>query len=280
MKKQLNTLYKNLKWAYRNFFRVDISQQIKSHTLPSLPFSTSHGYTVNYNSDGLVVINNCDCLEEPRFKKAYQKSLTVEDWRGADGSKMDMRWRYYIVCWMADHIKHLEGDFVECGVYKGGYSLAVIDYLNFPALNKKFYLLDTYEGLVSHYATQEEIESGLLKTYADYLPVYDEVKATFKNYNVEIIKGPVPDALPLCTAEKICYLSIDMNMAQPEIAAANYFWERLVPGAVMILDDYGFAAHIQQKLAFDNFAKEKKVNILSLPTGQAIIFKPGNQCKF
>jgi hypothetical protein len=65
-----------------------------------------------------------------------------------------------------------------------------------------------------------------------------------------------------------------MNCVEPEIQAANYFWDKLVSGAVMILDDYGFGPHIEQKKAFDIFAKEKKVEILSLPTGQAIIFKP------
>lgn len=260
----------NLKWFLGNFYRTDM-RRLDQRIVP--PYSNSHGFKINYFSDGLVVLNNCDCLGEPRFKKAYEKSLEIDDWRGLDGSKMDMRWRYYIVCWMADYIKHLEGDFVECGVYKGGYSLAVMHYVNFNQLNKVFYLLDTFEGLDPKYASKEEIESGLLNTYAHYLPVYESVKKTFNSYNVKIIKGTVPETLPQCSPDKICYLSIDMNMKEPEIAAANYFWDRLVPGAVMILDDYGFAAHIEQKLAFDEFAREKGVNILSLPTGQAIIFK-------
>jgi hypothetical protein len=42
----------------------------------------------------------------------------------------------------------------------------------------------------------------------------------------------------------------------------------------MLLDDYGWDAHIYQKLAFDEFAKNKSVNILSLPTGQGVLMKP------
>jgi hypothetical protein len=64
-----------------------------------------------------------------------------------------------------------------------------------------------------------------------------------------------------------------MNCVQPEIAAANYFWDKLVVGGVMILDDYGFYLHIEQKKAFDLFAIEKRQDILSLPTGQGIIIK-------
>jgi hypothetical protein len=64
-----------------------------------------------------------------------------------------------------------------------------------------------------------------------------------------------------------------MNVVQPEIAAAEYFWDKLVQGAVLILDDYGFPQHIHQKIAFDDFAKQRNQTILSLPTGQGIIIK-------
>ena len=65
----------------------------------------------------------------------------------------------------------------------------------------------------------------------------------------------------------------DMNCVQPEIAAAEYFWERLVPGAVMLLDDYGHAGHELQKEAFDRFSKHHGVPLLVLPTGQGLIIK-------
>jgi hypothetical protein len=64
-----------------------------------------------------------------------------------------------------------------------------------------------------------------------------------------------------------------MNCVAPEIAAADFFWNKISVGGVMILDDYGFPQHINQKIAFDKFALEKKVEILCLPTGQGIIFK-------
>jgi hypothetical protein len=42
----------------------------------------------------------------------------------------------------------------------------------------------------------------------------------------------------------------------------------------MLLDDYGWESHIQQKIAFDEFALRHGIQILSLPTGQAILMKP------
>ena len=134
--------------------------------------------------------------------------------------------------------------------------------------------MGTFSGLVEDLVSDKEKSAGINNYFGSYKDVYQQVKETFSAFNVEVIKGAVPDTLPLCKAEKICYLSIDMNCVEPEIAATEYFWDKVVSGGVIILDDYGFPDHINQKDAFDKFAKEKKVEILCLPTGQGIIFKP------
>lgn len=259
-KSKITRILENLKWCILNFKKI---------TPDSVPVNN-----LTFKSDGLYTQQNSECLNEPAFLKAYNLSLTVNDWRTE--LNMDMRWRYYIVCWFAHSVKNLEGDFVECGVYKGGYSLAIAEYLQFKSLNKKFWLLDTFNGLVKSHLTQAEVEYGLFEHYEGrYEECYDMVVKTFQPYlNYKIIRGPVPDTLPECKAEKICYLSLDMNITEPEIAAANYFWDKMVSGGIIILDDYGFTAHINQKIAFDKWVKEKNVRLLSLPTGQAIIFKP------
>ena len=75
-------------------------------------------------------------------------------------------------------------------------------------------------------------------------------------------------------AEKVCYVSLDMNAARPEIAAAEFFWPKMSSGAVMVLDDYGWPFHEVQKREFDAFAARHGVTVLPLPTGQGLMFKP------
>ena len=65
-----------------------------------------------------------------------------------------------------------------------------------------------------------------------------------------------------------------MNCVQPEVAAMEYFWPKLVAGGVVILDDYGFSGHEAQKRAADQFAASVGARILSLPTGQGLLIKP------
>lgn len=222
-----------------------------------------------YDRDGLRTIHNCDFIAEPAFERAYRTGRDLDSWFGGD-----LEWRVHTLFWGATRGLELEGDFVECGVHRGGFSKAVIEYTGFGRIpDKRFFLLDSFEGMSAEHLNNAELENELLNY--PYQGNYDLVVNKFAEYsNVVVIKGRIPEALCQVESEKIAFLSIDLNNALPEIAAAEYFWEKLVSGAAMILDDYGWKKHIVQKHAFDEFAGRKGVPILSLPTGQGLIIKP------
>ncbi len=219
-----------------------------------------------YNDGYLISFFNADFTKDPRFIKSYELACKTKSW-----INLDIRWRVYVVCWAAAYAARLEGDFVECGVNRGGYASAVINYVNFKNMKKDFYLLDTFSGFPI-----ENIDLAAKACVDHYQECFDEVVETFKPFkNVKLIKGKVPDTLSQINSNKICYLSIDMNCSEPEIAALNYLWDKLVPGAIIILDDYGCDGDfMRQKTAFDAFALEKNLEILSLPTCQGLIIKP------
>jgi len=223
---------------------------------------------LTYNQDGLASTHNCDFIKDVHFSKAYAAGKATGSWGNSD-----VHWRAHVVCWAAKKGMALDGDFVECGVNKGGLASAVLHYTELYKTSRKLYLLDTYNGLVARYLTEDEKRRD---SNADgYEECYDAVKRTFSDFpNVIIVKGAVPETLKEVNASKIAFLSIDMNCVEPEIAAAEYFWSRLSSGAVIVLDDYGWSGHILQKEAFDRFAVERGVQVLSLPTGQGVIIKP------
>lgn len=213
---------------------------------------------LTYNQDGLATREKtCDFLQETRFAQAYAAGRATGSW----GSSEPL-WRAYILCWAARRAVDLPGDFVECGVNRGGSALTVIDYVGFGALAKTFYLLDTFAG-----------PAGSAGADADGF--FAEVSRTFQPFaNTRLIRGAVPATLEGVPAAQVAYLHLDMNAAPPEAAAAEFFWGRLTSGAVVVLDDYGWAPHLAQKHALDEFAARHGVQVLPLPTGQGLLFKP------
>jgi hypothetical protein len=222
-----------------------------------------------YNEDGMATSHNADILLEDRFARSYQAAKNTGSW-----PHTDLRWRVYVACWAAEKGMRLEGDFVECGVFRGGLAMAVAVYTDIKNCSRSMYLLDTFTGLSEKYAaTEEQSVDYYMRKYDD---IAGQVRETFMNYpNIKIIQGAVPETLSQVPSKKIAYLSLDMNSAVPEIAAAQYFWDKLVPGAVIVLDDYAYKGnHSRQKAEFDQFAAERSVSVLSMPTGQGLLFKP------
>jgi hypothetical protein len=89
-----------------------------------------------------------------------------------------------------------------------------------------------------------------------------------------LVRGKVPDTLNHVEIEQVAYLSIDMNVAEPERAALAHFWPRMVSGGMVVFDDYGWDSAKRQRESHDAFADEHGVKILSLPTGQGLLIKP------
>jgi O-methyltransferase len=220
-----------------------------------------------YDQDGLATNHNCDFIENQKFATAYEAGVLTNSWGGSK-----IHWRAYVACWAATQAMQIEGDFVECGVNRGGLARTVLEFVDLSHSGRSFYLLDTYRGLVADLLTPEELTLGIKP--GGYEECLSDVRQTFAPFPCCIIvPGTVPDTLVQIKSKKIAYLSIDMNCVTPEIAAATTLWPRMSPGAVMLLDDYGWEGHEIQKRAFDEFAASKGTLVLPLPTGQGIIVK-------
>lgn len=229
---------------------------------------------LSYNQDGLATQHNADFMRDPRFVQAY--GVGMENARPGT----QVQWRVHVALWCAAQAIRLEGDFVECGVHTGILSGAVMTWLDFAALApRRFFLFDTWQGIPAEQLSEDERRIGVLemnRKYADGDNLHRDVVKKFSRWpNAVVVRGRVPESLAaLASSPRVAYASIDMNVAAAEMAAADFLWPRLVPGAPMLLDDYGWAAHVNQKKAWDEFAARVGVMILALPTGQGLIVKP------
>ena len=202
---------------------------------------------------------NNSMFEDGEFVAAWQANVESDSDRA-------IVWRRYILACAAYHCVQLEGDFVECGAYKGVGMKTVIDYLGGKDFAKTFWGYDLFEhdDSMAHHAMP------------DHGPeLFEKVTAKFRGYdNVKLIKGEIPAVFLNNSPQKIAYLHIDLNQAPAEIAVLDHLFERVVPAGMIILDDYEWAGVYRgQKLAEDPWFEQRGYRVMPLPTGQGLVFK-------
>jgi hypothetical protein len=247
-----------------------------------------------YNEDGLFTNHNDSFRNRADFRAAYGRALQTlikdpldetakakySQWNGSYIPRTFGQWRVHIALWCASTSAKLNGDFVECGVFVGFISSAIMKYIDWNRQGKMFFLIDTFEGPDLNQFNKNEIirgrkeETERVRKIGGHNYSYETVKRNFQEWkNLKLIKGLVPDILKECPAEKVAYLHIDMNCAFPEISALRFFWDKMVPGGIVLLDDYAFSGFEEQHNAMNDLAEELSFSIASLPTGQGLIIK-------
>jgi hypothetical protein len=229
----------------------------------------------HYDSDGLFTVHNDHFRRNPGFQAAYQRGMQANN-----GLDPHFEWRVHVALWAASSALGAPGDFVECGVNTGFISSAILQRLNWGIVDRRYYLIDTFAGPVTSQFSQEEIQRGRLKVAEGYISkgAYEtdiaRVRANFAEWpNAVVVQGAVPDILPAVDTSSVAFLHLDMNCAYPERAALEYFWNRLSPGALVLLDDYAYYGYESQTAAIDTAARSLGFDVLSLPTGQGLIIK-------
>jgi O-methyltransferase len=236
----------------------------------SPPDSVPASVPVTYQADGLLTEHAADFLSDPRFVQAYDAGKATGSWWDHD-----LQWRAHVVCWAAQQALALDGDFVECGVHRGGYARMIVEYLDFAGhAPRLMHLIDTYCGVPERFsdALAPAVRADLAARYEE---CHEAVCMTFAPFaNVAVVRGIVPDVLPTLDINRVAFLSIDLNAAEPSVEALRHFWPILAPGAIVLLDDYGFRHFADQKPALDSAAAQLGGAILSLPTGQGLMIRP------
>lgn len=191
--------------------------------------------------------------------------------------EMSLAWRLHTLAWAARTALQHDGDFVECGVWKGFCFAFLTDYLNFAAEDRQLYLYDTFKGIPDDMNSENRSNRAYhAETQENPDAILNVVLKRFSKVpNVTVVQGKVPDSFRKACPDKIALLHIDMNSAASEIAALEALFDRVVPGGVILFDDYGWTGYAAQRHAEDAFMAERGHMILELPTGQGLVIKHG-----
>ncbi len=184
----------------------------------------------------------------------------------------------------------LEGDIVECGVWRGGAMLGcamVLDSLGDHS--RDLYLYDTYSGMSD--ATERDVHIWNGRTAEEELaakskgaPIWaiapiDDVTAAFDTVaypkeRLHFVEGKVEDTIPQTAPERISILRLDTDWYESTKHELDHLYDRLVPGGVLIIDDYG--SWQGSRDATDEFISNRAEPLLLNRVGRGrVAVKPG-----
>lgn len=166
-----------------------------------------------------------------------------------------------------------DGAIIEIGVWRGGTGALMAKQAKVCGIPSQVYLCDTFTGVVKAGSKDSSYIGG------EHSDTSREAvdKFVFKQMNldnVQILQGVFPDQ----TSHKVkdlqfrfCHIDVDVYQSAKDIV--EWIWGRIVPGGIVVFDDYGF----QGCEGITKYVEEQMLNkdrlVLHNINGHAIFIK-------
>lgn len=179
----------------------------------------------------------------------------IRIWETVEPFTMVSRERIESVCRAIDYIVDaaVPGDFVECGVWRGGATMAAAMRLLDRGDVRPLWLYDTFEGMPAPEGEEVDVsgvsgkethrrhaEAGEAWFKADLADVCKNVASTgYPESAVNYVKGMVEETIPGSVPEQIAVLRLDTDFFESTRHELEHLVPRIAPNGVLIIDDYG-----------------------------------------
>lgn len=220
------------------------------------------------------LINNHEML-------LYHKGLKKSRVEWSDNFYKQLR--FYSLQQMAYYAleQKLEGDFVECGTWKGHSAYIISSILAKSEFNGNFHIFDSFEGSLSDKIEKDrnlrkELNQKQIKKESDiFYSTENEVKSCLGSFNFTYLyKGWIPNRFNEIENKQFSFVHIDVDLYEPTRQSLDFFYPRLVENGVIVCDDYGLCQFPGAKKAVDEFLKKNSYKIFyEVPMGGCFIIK-------
>lgn len=184
----------------------------------------------------------------------------------------------------------LTGTFCECGVASGALAAAMAYALvKHKEEYRGLHLCDSFEGIplagpkdhdqpgIGHYIADVNLPiEQRLKTSGVSAASVDQVKDNFQNWGLGLLpvsyhQGWFQHTLPDLTPRlpRIAFLRLDGDLYESTKCCLENLYERVIPGGVVLLDDYPLAG---SRAAFEEFFKDRIPEVSSQVDTQAVFW--------
>jgi hypothetical protein len=197
-------------------------------------------------------------------------------------------WRFKLF----EKIKHLNGDIVECGIFKGSglFTWLKLISLEQPHSIKKVIGFDFFDSSFVENLENEQDKTSMSHVFLrsnnlskSEISIEDITKkcinSNFDTSKFELIKGDISvtslEYIRNRPGFRISLLYLDMDLDKPTYDSLCVFWDRIVPGGIIVFDEYAYH-NWSESNGVDRFLKGKNLNLLNthIATPTAYIIKP------
>jgi hypothetical protein len=176
----------------------------------------------------------------------------------------------------------LPGDIVEIGVSRG---VSLFTWHKFLEIfsptdtSKKVIGIDSFEGLQSFHLKDGKTDpsvgkciegwsAGKVEDEVDQLAAWHNADNVIARERVVLKKGRVEDVLGQLMEDRpgmrISLLHLDVDLYEPTLYALRKLWDLVVPGGVIVLDEYGLPPWGGEASAVDEFLQERSMTNLRI----------------
>ena len=169
----------------------------------------------------------------------------------------------------------IPGDFLECGVFKGGSMMAVaLTLLSMGVKDRKLWLFDTYAGMPKpedidvNFRGKPAIEKFSKHRIDDEsstwvnVPLEDVQEAMnstrYPEENINYVKGMVEATIPGQAPESLALLRLDTDWYRSTKHEMDHLYPRVASKGIVIIDDYAYFKG--SKKAVDEYLEENKIS--------------------
>ena len=167
------------------------------------------------------------------FKADYER---VRRSTLVDQCKLYELWRF------AQELGELKGDVLEVGAWRGGSGCLIGLSLQKQGSTSKVFLCDTFEGMPETSGKEDNFYRGgeLADTSFEHVKL---LASSLELVNVEVLKGLFPrDTAAGIEERTFKFVHVDVDIYSSAKETVEWVWDRLVPGGVIVFDDYGYSA--------------------------------------
>jgi O-methyltransferase len=167
-------------------------------------------------------------------------------------------------------VSTLKGGVAEFGVFKGGsayFIASAIKYLQMES-KKTFYLFDTFEGIPVK-SSLDQVEENVFSQSG-----LEPIKTLFSEFkNIKIIAGDISETIKEVEFTSLSLAHIDCDQYEPTKLLCEELYGKMVKGGIMMFQNYSFGITYGERVAVDEFFKDKPENVMFGYDGAGFVVK-------